>query len=192
MADKLYERFVKGAEDLGVSAERLMNFYYCGSSKPEGVKYFKQFFKGKVPIPETDPKCICGSNIEHTYWITDRKVILTVGSCCIRRYIAACGKTCEDCGSEHKNRTMNKCNTCKQEYRKCEDCDEIIPKKYTRCITHHRLRVIKPMRVVSTRSRPIPVVDNDKIDGIHCSKCKRIKCTRGSLDMFCDGSCVTN
>ena len=62
--------------------------------------------------------------------MTDDKVILTLGNCCIKKFLSKekSGRTCEKCGLPHKNRIFNMCNFCKNNY--CKECGNEKNKKY--------------------------------------------------------------
>ena len=59
--------------------------------------------------------------------------VIVIGNCCIKSFLSEdkSGRTCEKCGSPHKNRVCNRCNSCRSGI--CDRCGKEIDKKYKLC-----------------------------------------------------------
>ena len=56
---------------------------------------------------------------------------IIISSGCIKRFIKASSRTCENCNAPHKNRSLNYCN----------DCKEYIKRGFTeKCVSCHSLK----------------------------------------------------
>ena len=116
------ERFIEGLKAYNISYEDILNgkWRYCGGD--EDRNYFNLFFKNKdKPKIVRKTACVCEQEIIHNYYITDGNDILILGSTCIKRFLPNNSRTCDDCGSSHKNRKVNRCKDCR--LKKCDDCD---------------------------------------------------------------------
>ncbi len=135
----LSEKFIKGLEDYNLTQLDIItqNFKYCGGNMGSHYNYFKICFKSELKqnpswCPAEKEICICGHKItENCYIINDSKRILTLGSCCIKRFIPKSSRTCEICGEPHRNRIINKCNDCRVGF--CDKCNKECNKKYKLC-----------------------------------------------------------
>jgi hypothetical protein len=108
--------FYNGLFELGWNPPWVVrNFKYAGGDKGSHKKYFDLVNK-TTPLtkpPHTD-RCVCGHYIKENCYITDGDgTVLVVGNKCIKRFITKSGRTCETCGGNHRNRTINKCNKCR-------------------------------------------------------------------------------
>ena len=67
--------------------------------------------------------CVCHEPIYNLCFIANatREEFFIIGNCCIKSFIKANTITCEECGSEHRNKIKNLCNDCK-ECQKCVIC----------------------------------------------------------------------
>jgi len=139
---ELTEKFIKGLQNHNLSYEDIKNnnWTYCGGDTKSHFEYFKIFFK-HTDTPTPKSKCICGHAIKENCYITDRKEILTLGNCCIKKFMpkGKSGRTCEDCGKPHRNRKDNKCHDCREiKYNtpienRCRKCDIKCNSKYKYC-----------------------------------------------------------
>lgn len=97
----------------------LDDYRYCGGNR-EGkhgrLLYFKLMF-GSSPLPPNRRECVCGEPIVEQCYIcpnTDTASvdeIVVVGNDCISKWAnVAHGRTCEQCGDIHHNRSFNLCN----------------------------------------------------------------------------------
>lgn len=140
---ELTEKFIKGLQNHNLSYEDIKknNWTYCGGNKPGSrLRYFKLFF-GHTDTPDHESKCVCGHTIKENCYITDRKEILVLGNCCIKKFMpkGKSGRTCEDCGKPHRNRKDNKCHDCREiKYNtpienRCRKCDIKCNSKYKYC-----------------------------------------------------------
>jgi len=128
---ELTDKFIKGLQFYGLTYDEIKsnNWKYCGGRDGRHLTYFTQCCKDK-DLPELKNKCICGHNIKENCYITDGQQILTLGNCCIKKFIPKSSRTCEECGEPHKNRIGNKCNNCikkniiPKSSKTCEKCEE--------------------------------------------------------------------
>ena len=117
------ERFIEGLNKYNLTMKDMNDFIYRGGDNGVHLNYYKLLYKNAELHPHKD-KCICGHNIIKNCYISNGKQLLTLGICCIKRFIPKekQGRTCECCGCSHQNRTNNLCNKCREERRKCECC----------------------------------------------------------------------
>jgi len=137
--NNLTDKFIKGLQNYNLTQKDIknQNFKYCGGNEGRHNNYFKIFFKKKLEenprwIPEFKEECVCGHKIkENCYIINDSNIILTLGNCCIKKFVPKSGRTCEVCQSPHKNRIVNRCNECRVGI--CDKCDKECSRKYSLC-----------------------------------------------------------
>lgn len=110
------ERFINGLKIYNLTSEEIKEWKYCGGNTGKELNRFKEFFKNKE-LPIYSNKCVCGHTIKKNCYITNRNIILIVGSCCVKRFM--------------KNGLKKECLTCesvyKGKYRCCKEC------RKTRC-----------------------------------------------------------
>jgi len=132
MSIELTNKFIEGLKNYNLTQQDIINnnFHYCGGDKKSHLNYYKLIFKDKV-LPEKKTNCICGHAIRENCYITDDKVILTLGNCCIKKFLSKekSGRTCEKCGLPHKNRVCNMCNECRYG-KNCMKCGKEKNKEY--------------------------------------------------------------
>ncbi len=139
MTDKLTAKFIEGLKKYNLSHEDIINnnWHYSGGNKGSHLNYYKLVYKN-IEIPSYSSKCICGHDISENCYITDGKTIMVLGNCCIKRFLPKekSGRTCENCGSPHKNRVCNLCNICKygKNCNKCGIEKDIKYIKYDLCL----------------------------------------------------------
>ena len=75
--------------------------------------FLQNFYKGDT-FPATTNKCICEHKIIGNCYITNGERLLVLGNCCIKKFVPDSGRTCDKCGNKHKNRKINRCNTCRE------------------------------------------------------------------------------
>jgi hypothetical protein len=129
---KLTDRFIKGLKkyDLTVDEIQNNNWKYCGGNIGRHYNYFKICCKDdELPMKTND--CICGHHIIENCYITDGKIKLVLGNCCIKKFIPKSGRTCAKCDKPHKNRTVDRCNDCRIGI--CDECDKNCDKTYKKC-----------------------------------------------------------
>jgi len=124
----LTKRFKDGLINYNLSYEEILenNWKYCGGTNGRHYNYYRLLFND-APFPDKTTKCICGHKIKENCYITDSTRILTLGNCCIKKFIEKNTRTCEKCGNQHKNRVVNRCNQCRIGH--CDKCNKIINKK---------------------------------------------------------------
>ena len=127
--DSLTEKFLEGLKQYGLTRDDMKNWKYCGGDGKHHLSYFKLCFPGR-DIPNTSEVCVCKQKIIHNCYITNNVDILILGSCCIKKFIEKCRRSCEKCGAFHKNRAVNLCNGCRD--------DIIVPTKCDNCEVMHR------------------------------------------------------
>lgn len=129
------QKFIHGLETYGLTYDDLTKFKYCGGDTGRHLNYFKIFFLKYKELPDHMNYCICDHHIKDNCYITDGKQILTLGNCCIKRFIPKSGRTCEKCGESHKNRIINRCNTCRKKkyYIPCMKCGKKCDDRYETC-----------------------------------------------------------
>ena len=132
-SDRFLKRVENELSEYGMTLKDLEGWEYCGGTKDQHLTYFRMRF-GNIPLPEHVNKCLCRHPIVENCYITDGKEILVLGNCCIKRFVPKCTRTCEICGDPHKNRTINRCNICRDKGF-CKKCKKKIDLKYTLCYT---------------------------------------------------------
>jgi hypothetical protein len=117
---ELTERFIKGLREFNLTLKEITenNWYYCGGDKNQHLNYFKLSCP-EDDLPPFDNKCVCGHHITTNCYITNGEDLLILGSCCIKKFVPKSSRTCEKCGTSHKNRKVNKCNDCRSTCEKC-------------------------------------------------------------------------
>tara|TARA_R110000822_G_scaffold107815_1_gene236891 strand:- start:694 stop:1284 length:591 start_codon:yes stop_codon:yes gene_type:complete len=134
------KRFINALkEEYDIDEEELPNFEYCGAASNNYIKIFFKDFEVDIEDLKATSVCICGQNIKHQHFITDRRTkdsdpeVLVLGSDCIKSFTSFGKKRfCVECNAEHKNRNYSKCNKClaicncggikKKDSEKCNKC----------------------------------------------------------------------
>jgi hypothetical protein len=118
---KISKQFISGLKSYNLTQEEIKNWKYCGGNSGSDLNYFKLKYPDEK-IPEYVDKCVCGHNIVQNCYITDGNEFLTLGNCCVKRFISKenQGRTCERCGEPHRNRKDDKCDDCRM--LKCRNC----------------------------------------------------------------------
>jgi hypothetical protein len=134
MESNLSRQFIEGLRRAGFDYETVRNdFKYAGGNMQQNHRnYYKLVYKTDRYPPHKD-NCICGHKINENCYITNSETILTVGNCCIKKFIPKSGRTCEICSKPHKNRIVNRCNTCR--FGICDRCNKKCGDYYTTCYT---------------------------------------------------------
>ncbi len=115
MTQEVTKKFLKGLKQYGISYDELKTWKYCGGNLGRHKKYFKLCYPNE-DFPEQSFECVCGHHITENCYITDPSGdgLLILGNECIKKFIPNSSRTCEVCGSVHRNRKVNKCNKCKR------------------------------------------------------------------------------
>jgi hypothetical protein len=176
--NKYFKKFCENLEALGLTYEEVERDYkYSGGNLDEDgcetrhSRYFDMCFL-RDPFPDKVKKCMCDHPIVENCFISkdfDINTLLIIGNCCIKRFIKASSRTCENCNAPHKNRSLNYCN----------DCKEYIKRGFTeKCISCHSLnkRLSKTSKCESC-NKGFCFTCNKKIDSKYkkCYSCNLIK-----------------
>lgn len=116
--NKFQKNILENLKKNGInSLEELNEFRYAGGDSKSHFNYFKLLFKDEE-LPSHSDKCICNTDItENCYIVRENDnefELLVLGSCCIKKFVSKCKRTCNVCGMNHKNRKLNLCNSCKR------------------------------------------------------------------------------
>lgn len=128
LIDKLHTKFIDGIwQKHEVSEQDLHDgkWTYAGGTKGSHARYFLLLY-GTAPPLQQEESCVCDHHIERNCFIKNKDDdLITIGICCIEKFMPKeCGKrTCKECGKNHINRAINKCNECKT---KCPHCNNSI------------------------------------------------------------------
>jgi hypothetical protein len=138
----LSKKFIKGLELRGLDYDDVVNNWkYCGGDSGSHNNYFMLCYSSEKR-PANEDRCVCEHPIQENCYITNGELFLVVGNCCIKKFMVKSGRTCEECGSPHKNRNVNLCNLhrkwtcsdcgrgCGYKQYKCIDCNPYLNKRY--------------------------------------------------------------
>jgi hypothetical protein len=112
-------RLAEGLKAYNLSMEEIKEggWFYCGGDHASHLDYWnlrnetRRLLKKKPwSFPPKEDHCVCGHFIKHNCYITNKKFILVVGNCCIKRFLTSKERTCEVCRAPHKNRKYNLCD----------------------------------------------------------------------------------
>jgi len=116
MVLSISKRFSNGLKRYNISLDNLKECWrYCGGEKGRHLNYYNLCCVGEEQ-PEHEDRCICGHLIKENCYITDGNYILTIGNCCIKRFLPNSTRTCERCNKPHRNRKDNLCIGCRNSY----------------------------------------------------------------------------
>jgi hypothetical protein len=116
MTLSISKRFSNGLNRYGIELDDLRtNWKYCGGERGRHLNYYNICCIGEEQ-PDHEELCICGHRIKENCFITDGYYILTLGNCCIKRFLPYSKRSCENCGREHRNRKDNLCLTCRRSF----------------------------------------------------------------------------
>jgi len=140
---KLRKQFTDGIfEKHGITAEEVKtNWKYCGGADGCHLNYFN--LHDGLEHPPIEDKCVCGVIIEHQCYIKHKysNRLITIGSCCIKRFCDTSGRSCEKCNAPHRNRVVNRCNDCR--FGVCDDCGDDCNSSYSRCgLCNYKKKVV--------------------------------------------------
>ena len=106
------KRFLNGLELYNLDIDELKaDWKYCGGSEGRHLRYFELSCPDEY-LPEHETNCICGHKIHENCYLTNGEEILTLGNCCIQRFLPYSGRMCRDCSRPHKSRRDNLCKAC--------------------------------------------------------------------------------
>jgi hypothetical protein len=114
IGDTISRRFKEGIEALDYTIEEISHWKYCGGCHDQ--EYWRLLWPSRE-FPPYSTKCACDQVIKYNCWITPDKNdpngdIITLGRCCIRRFIPCHKKTCRDCGGGHRSTMVDYCSKC--------------------------------------------------------------------------------
>lgn len=115
MNNKYINKINENLKPYGLEFSDLANFRYVGGNENSHLNYYKMEYNGKYPnIPQSE-ECICGHQIKENCYITNDKIFVVIGNCCIKKFIPKDkqGRTCKMCRKSHRNRKNNYCNECR-------------------------------------------------------------------------------
>lgn len=128
----IYEKLVDGFRRIyNIDFNEAKKTYHkCGGNGTDHDR--KRFITnfGDTPFPPTVKKCPCGHAIIKNCYVTENNEyskIIIVGNCCVKQFDSGNKRICVLCKSPHKNRTVNKCNDCRNQ---CEDCLKVVDRLY--------------------------------------------------------------
>ena len=120
----VYDGFVKGLIEYGLSFEDIKSWEYCGGNENT---YFNDFVKtfGHMAHPECEDNCVCRHIIVTNCYITNKDFtpnkkmkkiqyqnkeipILIVGSCCVKQFMDGTKLKCSRCTKTIKRRNEKK------------------------------------------------------------------------------------
>jgi hypothetical protein len=109
----LSKRFLNGLKQYNINLETLKKKWkYCGGNTGRHYEYFLIACKDEI-LPDDANKCLCGHKIKENCFITDGYYIITLGNCCVKKFLKFNGRSCAICENPHRNRKTNKCNQCR-------------------------------------------------------------------------------
>ena len=125
---KLTQKFIKGLAAYGLTYDDVkQNWKYAGGDTGHHSNYYYMAFS-HLQQPEHTDRCVCDHVMQENCYTTDGTDMIAVGNCCIKKFVNQSGRTCDKCGEPHKNRKVNRCNLCREEYGdrtyKCDKCGE--------------------------------------------------------------------
>ena len=108
------KRFENGLAQYNINMDDLKeNWAYCGGSKGRHLNYYNIVCPNEeIPIDEN--ACVCGHRIKENCYITNGDYIITIGNCCIKKFLKYTTRTCEVCRGPHRNRKDNRCKGCRR------------------------------------------------------------------------------
>jgi len=116
MTISISKRFRNGLKKYGVELKDVQtNWKYCGGEKGRHLNYYNICCIGEE-IPEHEDLCICGHRIKENCYITDGEYILTLGNCCVKRFLPYNKRSCDHCSGVHQNRKDNLCLVCRKSF----------------------------------------------------------------------------
>ena len=126
------KRFMEGLKKIDLTYDEIQTYKYAGGDQKSHLDYYKLIYKD-IKLPDHKSSCICGHHIEENCYISNLKndKIIVLGNCCIKRFVPKSKRTCDECGKEHRNSKINKCNDCKIKY--CSKCFKFNGVKYKYC-----------------------------------------------------------
>jgi len=109
------DRFIQGLKKYNLTLEeiQLSGWKYVGGDTGSHLNYYKLVFPNNNRLPPHYDNCVCGHPIEYNCYIANKTNLIVLGRCCIKQFVENSGRTCEECGSSHRNSKVNLCNDCK-------------------------------------------------------------------------------
>ena len=121
----LTARFIAGIKKYNLTYEQITgsDWKYCGGDRDAAARYYAVACPGEEH-PEPKNRCVCNHAIKKNFYIINvsTKQILTLGMCCIKKFIPKSGRTCAECNAPHRNRRIDLCNVCASGL--CLECHE--------------------------------------------------------------------
>ena len=131
-SEEVTKKFINGLAAHGLTYEEFKQTWkYGGGNRGSHLNYYNLCYSHLAP-PMWADSCVCGQRlVKENCYATDGTDFVVIGNCCIKKFVPKCTRTCDNCGEPHKNRIVNRCNTCRKEhsdrtYKRypCDKCDE--------------------------------------------------------------------
>lgn len=136
MENELSKRLIEGLKKYNLTLDEIKNsgWNYCGGDVHScHTNYWKLRFND-MKFPPHEAHCVCGHFIRENCYITNNNTnFVIIGNCCIKKFLPKDKqrRTCSICQKPHRNRVVNKCNSCRKG--KCDKCEGTTYKRYKLC-----------------------------------------------------------
>jgi hypothetical protein len=115
-------RFEEGLKEHGLTIEDMKQFRYAGGDEGKHLKNWHKIMGKDKQLPAHEDNCVCGVAIVKNCYITDDKLILVIGSCCIKTFVpTGFTRFCTDCKNPIKSIMDNYCVSCRKINKKKEE-----------------------------------------------------------------------
>lgn len=146
METDIQSRFMKGLENYDITYQDIVEggWYYCGGNKNQHLNYWNlcnDLRKKPWTLPALTDECVCGHRIKENCYITNGKQIMTLGNCCIKRFVPKSKRTCHDCQKEHQRKKENLCYDCSYKRLKEKDSKGSLSYKEYKMYTYLKLKL---------------------------------------------------
>ena len=138
---ELSQRFINGLKQYNLTPKEVATWKYCGSihmGRPLRPNDHLALYLQSHPefkIPKLVENCVCEHDIKENWFITNGKITLIIGNCCVKKFtISGTKLQCSKCGVVIKRAVgINLCPACKK-IKHCKICKvEFIGCKTTTC-----------------------------------------------------------
>ena len=134
-SEEMTHKFINGLAAIGLTYEEFKQIWkYGGGNRGSHLNYYNLCYSHLAP-PMWADSCVCGQRlVKENCYATDGTDFIVIGNCCVKKFMPKCTRTCDNCGEPHKNRIVNRCNTCRNSSSSsssrpyqcypCDKCDE--------------------------------------------------------------------